>query len=120
MIRICQFVSVVLLASLASTCLADEPPPLRHNPFARPPAVVNGGDNVFAVATDSGELTLDLQATMVGSKQRLANVGGRILRTGDEVQGYVLEQVFEDRAVFRRAGETLIVYVRQKAEPDNE
>ena len=55
---------------------------------------------------------------MIGSTNKLANVGGRILKRGDEVQGYVLVAIHEQYAVFRKNGENVTVYVKPLAEDD--
>ncbi|MBT8066248.1 MAG: hypothetical protein KJO09_03330 [Gammaproteobacteria bacterium] len=61
--------------------------------------------------------TLPLLATMVGRVNRLANVGGRILKPGDDYQGYRLVTIHEDSVVFERRGETITVFVKS---PDTE
>ena len=63
---------------------------------------------------------LELRATLVGSRDKLANVAGKTLRPGDEIQGYTLVKVFEDRAVFARKGSRLTVYVKPELEEDDE
>jgi hypothetical protein len=98
-----------LLPALAN---ATEPPPLSHNPFSRPSSTVNLAEAGLAGNRDGAELTPELKATMVGSHDRLANVGGRILRPGDESQGYTLVEVYEDRAIFSRQGKIMTVYVK--------
>ena len=61
---------------------------------------------------DSTPETPPLQATMVGPVNRLANVGGRILKPGDDYQGYRLLTIHEDSVVFERRGETMTIYVK--------
>ena len=62
---------------------------------------------------DDGTLPdLVLVATMVAANERLANLGGRVMRPGDEAFGHKLMQVFEDRAVFTRHGKRLTIYVK--------
>ena len=55
---------------------------------------------------------------MIGSVNKLANVDGRILKRGDEVEGYLLVAIHEQYAVFRRNGEDIEVYVKPLAEDD--
>ena len=63
---------------------------------------------------------LTLRITMVSNRKRLAKVGEKILAPGDEVQGYRLLRVYEDRAVFERQGNELTVYVKPNLEdPDD-
>lgn len=113
-------VLAMTLITASTQVLADSPPDMRNNPFSRPPTLINGGDDVFVVSETNGRPGLDLQATMVGSQQRLANVAGRILRIGDEIEGFTLVRVYEDRAVFERAGDAVTVYVRATPETDDE
>ena len=42
----------------------------------------------------------------------LANVGGRILKPGQSIEGLTLVKVYEDRAVFLYRGDRLTVYVK--------
>lgn len=97
---------------------AAEPPPLANNPFARPPS---------ASTLDTGRVDqnrsasgINLLATMVSSTDRLANVGGRIIRQGDEINGYRLLQIHENRAVFERNNTQLTVYVKPQLDQDND
>ncbi len=90
----------------------DGPPALRNNPFSRPPSDVIVDDRVSARTEEIVNSSLELQATMVGTLNRLANVDGRILKPGDEIHGHVLVAVHERYAVFRRNGEDTMVYVK--------
>lgn len=106
-------VTLLALALLpALVAAADEPPALSHNPFSRPDSGVTLSPGRVIDSNDSGEGTLDLQATMVGNARKLANVGGRILRIGDDIGGYMLVAVFERYAIFERDGRTTTVYVK--------
>jgi hypothetical protein len=64
------------------------------------------------VLADGSVQEPELRATMVGLNNQLANVDGRILRPGDEVRGFTLLRIFEDRAVFSRGGKSVTVYVK--------
>lgn len=96
----------------------ERAPALQHNPFSRPPSEVLQRMPTES-GRDSGTNSMPLlQATMIGSVNKLANVGGRILKRGDEVQGYVLVAIHEQFAVFRKNGEDITVYVKPLAEDD--
>ncbi len=110
--------SIVALL-LGSSVSASEPPTLRGNPFARPPSVVTT-PSLSEPRVDGDPTGLELRATLVGLRDRLANVAGKTLRPGDEFQGYTLVQVLEDRAVFARAGKRLTVFVKPELEKDDE
>lgn len=112
-------ISHLALLLLCATGTAAEPPRLANNPFARPPSAVTIPERPI-VRADGSTQEIDLRATMVGSRDKLANVAGRILRPGDEVQGYKLLLVFENRAVFSRAGNRLTIYVKPDLEDDDE
>jgi len=109
----------VLLPANSLLADADESPPLlKHNPFSRPPSKVLQRAPTDSRRDDGTILLPELQATMVSSANRLANVGGRILKRGDAVQGYELIAIDEQFAVFRRNGEDITVYVKPLAEDD--
>ena len=114
-----RYENLAWLPLLCAGALAAEPLPLTHNPFSRPPSAISP-DAARAVADGGPVQELDLRATMVASNDRLANVAGRTLRPGDEIQGYTLLQVFEDRAVFLRAGQKLTIYVKPDLVEDDE
>jgi len=114
-----QIVALLTLAIVGTVVYAAEPTRLQHNPFSRPPSEVTR-DVKPTPRADGSTPALDLRATLVASSDRLANVGGRILRPGDEVQGYTLLEVFEDRAVFSIESNRLTIYVKPDPEKDDE
>jgi len=97
-----------------------EPPSLAHNPFSRPPSEVPRVRDSIIERTDGDGTTLDLLATMIGDKNRLANVAGRILKPGDEIEGYELIAVYEQYAVFRTNNEMMTVFVKPHLAEDDE
>jgi len=107
------FVMVLLLtAAPEQAASADGPPSLSNNPFARPPSETIPVPREIRDGGDETPSTLPLHATMVGRVNRLANVGGRILKPGDDYRGYRLSAIYEDRAVFERDGQSTTVYVK--------
>jgi len=97
----------------------DGPPTLRNNPFSRPPSDVIVDDRVSVRTDETVTSPLELQATMIGTVNKLANVDGRILKPGDEIQGHVLVAVHERYAVFRRNGKDTTVYVKPQLAETN-
>jgi hypothetical protein len=93
---------------------AGEPPELSHNPFSRPHLDELLDTNATSGDRDGSGLAVDLKATMVSGRHQLANIAGRILRPGDELGGYRLEEVYEDRARFSRDGKILTVFVKPR------
>lgn len=112
--------TVGALLMLPSFAVASEPPELRYNPFARPPSEAIAARSPDSDSDSTADSVLDLRATMVGTTGRLANVGGRTLRPGDEVQGFVLVHVHEDHAIFVRNGKQRTVYVKPDREKDDD
>jgi len=108
---------LVLALVLCANVVVAEPPPLRNNPFSRPPApmvredVRNDGD-----ATNTPLIVI---ATMVSSTSAIANIEGQVMRPGQEINGYLLKRVYEDRAVFERDGNELTVYVKPELDEDD-
>jgi len=98
----------------------DGPPALRNNPFSRPPSDIIIDDRVSLRTDEPVSSPLELQATMISTVNKLANVDGRILRPGDEVQGHVLVAIHERYAIFRRNGKNTTVYVKPYLDEDDE
>jgi len=115
-------ITFALLALLSTGVLVaddhERPPELQHNPFSRPPSEVLRQLPAEPGRDRGTSLLPELQATMIGSRSRLANVGGRILKRGDEVEGYLLVAIHEQFVVFRRNGEDITVYVKPLADED--
>ena len=114
--------TILMLAATWPSLLvaADAPPALSHNPFSRPSSEVVRQERGVIESADGSVPELSLQATMVGRVSRLANVGGRILKPGDEYQGYRLIAIHERHAVFTKGGETKTVYVKPEQEEEDE
>ena len=102
----------------ASSVAANAPPTLSHNPFSRPSSAVIRPQRSAVEQSDAAVPTLPLQATMIGSVNRLANVGGRILKAGDDYEGYQLIAIHERHAVFERDGRKMTVYVKPQPADD--
>lgn len=103
-------VAIAFLPGAAAN--AADPDELSHNPFSRPVSEVTLDDRAAVANSDGLPQVLDLRATMVTTGTSLADVGGKILRPGDDIQGFVLVRVYEDRAVFERLGRQQTVYVK--------
>ncbi len=103
-------VVVAFIAGIASA--QDAPPVLRNNPFSRPPSDFVIEDRVSATPIEVAGEVPEVQATMIGSVNRLANVDGRILQVGDEINGYSIVEIHEQYAVFEREGRRTNVYVK--------
>ncbi len=99
---------------------ADGPPALAHNPFSRPASNIPDDEVSVIENTDGSGPSLALRATMVSTSVRFANVAGRILKLGEEIDGYRLTAVREDSAVFERGGKLITVYVKPNLAENDE
>lgn len=117
--RILKTTLLVLPLLSGASLEAKEPAPLANNPFSRPPSAVTR-ETRPSIAADGSIRQIDLRATMVAANSGLANVGGRILRPGDDTGAYRLLRVFEDRAIFLRDGKRLTVYVKPELIEDDD
>lgn len=115
MMRLLLIMCAVLLPI---TALGGEPPLLRNNPFSRPPAPVIRQEVQSEI--DARITPLVVIATMVSTNSAFANVEGKVMRPGQEINGYLLKRVYEDRAIFERNGDELTVYVKPELEEDDE
>jgi len=103
---------LLIVACSQAAAAEDGPPPLRNNPFSRPPSDVVIDDRISGRSEEVPNSTIELQATMVGSTRRLANVDGRIVEIGDVVNGHEVVEILERSAVFERNGTRNTVYVK--------
>ena len=112
MTRLSKLLTITLCV-VPGAVYASEPPALRHNPFSRPPSQESIASGPVASAPIVRNVDdIELNATMVVGRNGLANVAGRVLQPGDAIDGFVLQRVFEDRAIFVRGDEQLTVYVK--------
>ena len=110
--------AMVSLLILSASASASEPPPIEHNPFSRPPTEVRVQDGQREMSRPTTELVLT--ATMVSSAERLAHIDGRVVREGEQIYGYQLLRIYEDRAIFERNGNTETVYVKPERDENDE
>ena len=116
---------IINIAGFAALCFvpivlaASEPAVLANNPFSRPPALVASAGSPTD-SLDGPSRMIDLRATMVGKSGRYAMIGNRVIRPGEEIDGYTLQQVFEDRAVFAVGGKRFTVNVRPERKNDDD
>ena len=115
-------VVIILLATIGPpvAIAADGPPALARNPFSRPPSEVLRTQQIMVDSSDGSGPAFALRATMVSRANRLANVAGKILKPGDEIDGYELVEVHEKYAVFRRGEKSMTVYVNPPAAEEDE
>ena len=90
---------------------------MQNNPFARPPAPLVS--ETIRPEGESSNTPLIVIATIVSPTAAFANIEGQVMRPGQEINGYLLKRVYEDRAVFERDGIELTVYVKPELEEDD-
>jgi hypothetical protein len=104
-VRITVIMTPVLLGAIAAR--ADDATPLANDPFLRP--------GLVELAPAEAVAPLELRAVLSAGDDSLVDVGGRIVRVGDEVSGYRLVGVSEDSALFERDGRSLRVPLPEHA-----
>lgn len=82
---------------------------LHRDPFdfseIRPPARVIEPD----VKVEEQAITLELRATLISKQHSLANLNGKIIGEGEEVEGYRLMKIGEDEVVLEKDGKQVTV-----------
>lgn len=116
--------AVVLAAALAMGASpgavptgGETSPALRFNPFARPElSRAADEDEDEAEGRAAPEWAPILTATLVSGSDSMVNLGGSILRVGEESHGYRLVKVRHWEAEFERGGKTVVLTVDPPSE----
>jgi hypothetical protein len=96
--------------------LAEEPrPTLRFDPFAHP-EIARGSTGRGRGGQRGQEWAPVVKATLVAGSQSMANLGGVILRIGEETHGYRLIEVREREAVFERGESSVVLSLEPEGE----
>lgn len=105
----------VTLSLALSGWAQDSGVKLRTNPFLRPalspssPELTDASGPVHSTAPPS-----NLRFALAAGAESLVNVDGRTLRIGDEINGYRLEAVRADTAIFSNGNELIELKIRHK------
>ena len=91
-------------------------PSPRFDPFDRPPLTGDVSSRRSNLASASWSPWL--KATLVAGESSLANLGGVVLKLGDETHGYRLLEVREWTAAFSKDGERVVFAVVPPFEPE--
>jgi len=86
--------------------------PLKNNPFKRPQSVLIK-QRLKQPGYDTVDEGMQLRATLVSEHYPVANINGKVMTTGDEINGYVLKNVFENRVVLTRDGKDIELRLSQ-------
>lgn len=94
---------VVAAAACASQALASDVLPLVNDPFMRPQLV----ERPALVTAEAASPTLELRAILSAGDASRVDIGGRIVRVGEQINGFTLVSVSEDGATFEREGRSI-------------
>lgn len=83
---------------------------LRYDPFVRP--AEKGASDSFAASDEAWRPIL--RSTLLAGDASMVNLGGRLLRVGEEAGGYRLVEVGRFEATFERGGERLTLPVAKE------
>jgi len=116
-----QLAGFVLFGSAAVITTASAESPLltlTNNPFTRPQMLKVKPEPVTRaqIVPKNEPVDLDLTATMVSETTPMIIVDGELLALGESIRGLQLVKVMEGKAVFVRAGKTLIFTLEGIAE----
>lgn len=114
------------IALLCAFC-TSQAETLQHDPFARPlltartdTAAANTG--ATTVATNSDPVSTwnpKLTAIMVAGKHSLVNLEGKLIRIGEESDGYRLVQVKDGEAIFKKDNQRVVLRMENQAPAEN-
>lgn len=102
--------TALTLASLLCTTPTSAAEPLRHDVFARPTLaalVVTASES--PVSSTTVAWSPRLTAVMVAGSSSLATIDGRILRIGEQTDGYRLVSVRESEAILVKDGQRFVL-----------
>lgn len=107
----CALLFGFLAVAIHSQASDPQMPLLRFDPFHKQPGPEKSSSSTSAQDSDwQAELT----AVLVSGDDSLANLGGVILRVGEETNGYTLVEVQEFSAVFERGGQRVTLTVERE------
>ncbi len=72
---------------------------IKHNPFDRPDFTKHRNSTVVEQQQAAPQRLLQLRAVLYSSTAPLVNINGKILAVGEEIDGFLLQEVSEDGAV---------------------
>ena len=105
----------ILLGCLAATAGAGEESSLyrlRRDPFDF--SAIKPPENRVEeeVIVEAPPVTFELRATLVSKQQSVANLNGKILMEGEEIDGYRLRKIGEDEVVLEKDGKQVVVSLK--------
>lgn len=105
----------LMVASVASAAEAYAP---ERNPFVRPQ--LNTPSSAAPMAIPQGRWLPELRTILLAGDMSMVNVGGKILRLGDDLDGYRLVKIKEGEAIFTKDGKYFRLLLTPDLEDENE
>ncbi|MGI9295617.1 MAG: hypothetical protein ACR2PS_16680 [Pseudomonadales bacterium] len=81
------------------TAAATQQRTIKHNPFERPDFTTARNQTAIEEQQPEPQKLLQLRAVLYSSTTPLVNINGRILAVGEEIDGFLLQEVSEDGAI---------------------
>jgi hypothetical protein len=104
-----RHIGALLFAGLGGLTLACQAAAsagiLHRNPFAHPLPESSQPVPDTAGSAPASSAPLELRGTMLAGRDSLANIGGRIVGIGQEVDGYRIVSIHERRIVVEKNGD---------------
>lgn len=108
---------VFWIIAVALVTLAANAQRLQRDPF-QPPQEYTDANAVASGGARPQAIEAKIRGILVAGGQSLVNFGGEIIGPGEEVNGYRLLQVEEERAVFQRGDEIITLSLYPDADDD--
>lgn len=92
---------ILVMLTVSLSYAAENTAELINNPFTQPEFLSSEKNSSFVANTAKG-YALDIRATIADGEDSLVNVGGTIIKIGEELNGFKLMSVTEDKVVFSK------------------
>ena len=100
---------VVLCSTAHAEALLTDQASIEHNPFQRPPELRGPTTADGEAPTLMAKGALELRGVLLAGSESQANISGRIMALGQELDGYRLVSVSIEEVELRRDGERIIL-----------
>ncbi len=87
---------------------------IKHNPFSKPDLSQRRQQPVVEEQEPAPQALLQLRAVLYSATAPLVNINGRILAVGEEVEGFLLQEVIEDGAILSKDDVQIMLSMTQE------
>lgn len=87
---------------------------IKHNPFTKPDFGKRSEATVAEEQQAAPQALLQLRAVLYSSTMPLVNINGRILALGEEIDGFLLQEVSEDGAILSKDDVQIMLSMTQE------